>query len=80
VPKPPKPVSDIDQRKAGLQGDHDPRDPVQQQNDKPKGDFTPPNKRAGRMTVMVSKEVIRGPCPDDLGDQSKPAKGGMHGT
>jgi hypothetical protein len=32
------------------------------------------------MTVMVSKEMIRGPCPDDLGDQSKPAKGGMHGT
>jgi hypothetical protein len=26
-----------DQNKAGLQDDHDPRDPAQQQNDKPKG-------------------------------------------
>jgi hypothetical protein len=47
VPKPPKPVSDIDQRKAGLQGDHDPCDPVQLQNDKPKGDFTPPKQKGG---------------------------------
>ena len=33
MPKPPKPISEIDQSKAGLQDDHDARDPVQKQND-----------------------------------------------
>jgi len=37
MPKPPKPVSDLDQSKAGLQDDHDPRDPAQKQNDVPEG-------------------------------------------
>ena len=31
MPKPPKPVSDLDQSKVGLQDDHDPRDPAQEQ-------------------------------------------------
>jgi hypothetical protein len=35
MPKPPKPISDLDQKKVGLQDDHDPRDPAQKQNDKP---------------------------------------------
>ena len=34
-------MTGLDQRKAGLQDDHDPRDPEQQQNDKPKGDRKP---------------------------------------
>lgn len=36
-----------DQQKAGLQDDHDPRDPVQKQNYKPKGDFKPPKQPIG---------------------------------
>ena len=35
MPKPPKPVNDLDRSKAGLQDDHDPRDPAQEQNDLP---------------------------------------------
>ena len=38
MPKPPKPTSELDQSKAGLQDDHDARDPAQQQNDQPKRD------------------------------------------
>lgn len=37
----------LDQSKAGLQDDHDPRDPAQQQNDKPKGDFKIPKQPSG---------------------------------
>ena len=38
MPKPPKTIEEIDQRKAGLHDDHDPRDPVHKQNDNPKGE------------------------------------------
>jgi hypothetical protein len=38
MPKPPKPITDLDQAKRGLQDDHDPRDAAQQENDDPKGD------------------------------------------
>jgi hypothetical protein len=34
-------MTKFDQRKAGLQDDHDPHDPAQKQNDKPKGGFKP---------------------------------------
>ena len=37
MPKPPKPMNELDQSKAGLQDDHDPRDPVQKQNELPEG-------------------------------------------
>ena len=47
MPKPPKPVSELDQSKVGLQDDHDPRDPAQKQNDKSKGEFKPPKQPAG---------------------------------
>ena len=47
MPKPPKVVTELDQRKAGLQDDHDPRDNSQKQNDKPKGDFRPPEQTGG---------------------------------
>jgi hypothetical protein len=40
-------MSNPGQRKAGLQDDHDPRDPAQKENDKPKGDFKPPKQPAG---------------------------------
>jgi len=43
VPKPPTPISELDQTKAGLQDDPDPRDPAQQQNDMPKGDDKAPS-------------------------------------
>jgi hypothetical protein len=36
-------MNNLDQQKAGLQDDHDPRDPAQKQNDKSKGDCKPPN-------------------------------------
>jgi hypothetical protein len=39
-------MNKLDRRKAGLQDDHDPRDPAQRQNDKPKGDFKPPKQPA----------------------------------
>jgi hypothetical protein len=41
-------MDELDRRKAGLQDDHDPRDPAQQQNDKPKGDFKPRKQPADR--------------------------------
>jgi hypothetical protein len=47
MPKPPKPMTELDQAKAGLQDDHDPNDIGQQQNDKPKGDSRPPERPAG---------------------------------
>ena len=47
MPKPPKPVSELDQSKVGLQDDHDPRDPAQKQNDKSKGECEPPKQPAG---------------------------------
>ena len=47
MPKPPKPVSELDQSKVGLQDDHDPRDPAQKQNDKSKDDFKPSKQPAG---------------------------------
>ena len=47
MPKPPKPVSELDQSKIGLQDDHDPRDPAQKQNDKSKDDFKPSKQPAG---------------------------------
>ena len=37
MPKPPTPMNELDQSKAGLQDDHDPRDPVQKQNELPEG-------------------------------------------
>jgi hypothetical protein len=40
-------MTELDQQKAGLQDDHDPGDPGQKQNDKPKGDFKPPKQPAG---------------------------------
>jgi hypothetical protein len=40
-------MNNFDQRKAGLQDDHDPSDISQKQNDKPKGDFKPPKQPAG---------------------------------
>ena len=70
MPKPPKPVSDIDQRKAGLQDDHDPRDPAQEQNDKPKGDFKPPKQSGG----PYDRDKGSGENPDKQfppGDESK---------
>ena len=39
MPNPPKPISDLDQSKAGLQDDHDPRDIGQKQNDVPEGEI-----------------------------------------
>lgn len=39
--KPPKPISGIDQAKAGLQDDHDARDPSQEQAE---GHSNPPKK------------------------------------
>jgi hypothetical protein len=47
MPKEPHPLSELDRRKAGLADDHDPRDPAQQQNDRPKGDDKPPRQPAG---------------------------------
>ena len=47
MPKPPKPVSELDQSKVGLQDDHDPRDPAQKQNDKSKDEFKPSKQPAG---------------------------------
>jgi hypothetical protein len=47
MPKPPKPMSEPDQKKAGLQDDHDPQDIGQKQNDKPRGDSKPSKKPAG---------------------------------
>lgn len=40
----------FDQQKAGLQDDHDPRDPAQEQNAEP-GDFKPPKQPAGPSTA-----------------------------
>jgi hypothetical protein len=40
-------MNKLDQQKAGLQDDHDPSDPAQKQNDKPKGDFKPPSQPSG---------------------------------
>ena len=40
-------MSDLDQQKAGLQDDHNPRDIGQRQNDKPKGDYKPPKQPSG---------------------------------
>ena len=40
-------LSEEDQRKVGLQDDHDPRDIGQQQNDKPKEDFKSPKQPSG---------------------------------
>ena len=40
-------MNELDQQKAGLQDDHDPRDIGRKQNDKPKGGFKPPKQPAG---------------------------------
>jgi hypothetical protein len=40
-------MNKLDQQKAGLQDDHDPRDLAQKQNDNPKGDFKPPKQPSG---------------------------------
>ena len=43
--------ADLDQRKRGLEDDHDPSDLGQKQNNKPKGDFKPPKQPPGRTTA-----------------------------
>lgn len=37
MPKPRKPISELDQAKVGLQDDHDPRDPAQGEQKKQPG-------------------------------------------
>ena len=66
MPKPPKPITELGQRKAGLQDDHDARDIGQQQNDKRKGDFKPPKQPAGPYDSDDSGgKVDRQGLPDD---------------
>ena len=40
-------MNELDQQKAGLQDDHDPRDLGQKQNDKRKGDFKSSKQQVG---------------------------------
>ena len=65
MPKPPKPATELDQQKAGLQDDHDPRDIGQQQNDKPKGDFRPPKQPAVPYDRNTSGKVDPQGLPED---------------
>ena len=54
MPKPPKPLNAPDQRKAGLQDDHDPRDIGQKQNDLPGA-----SGRAARRTKPAQRRTER---------------------
>ena len=66
MPKPPKPITELGQRKARLQDAPDPRDTGQQQNDKRKGDFKPPKQPAGPYDSDDSGgKVDRKGLPDD---------------
>ena len=74
MPKPPKPMNDLDQSKAGLQDDHDPRDIGQKQNDVPEeikdkqhGVQNPPKEDPTRGAEEAARSaILRGTVPRNL--------------
>jgi hypothetical protein len=51
-------MNKLDQQKAGLQDDHDPRDLGQKQNNRPKGDLKPPMQPIGPYNRGKEKATI----------------------